>query len=83
MSLVKYLLGYKGPKFIERIEESVSSTEDDLNGNGSIKPLKSIALEKDVAIHITYFTCLPSPLGDVNFYHDIYDYDDLIARQIF
>jgi murein L,D-transpeptidase YcbB/YkuD len=89
LELAVFLLKKKDQDLIDRIKYSM---EADLNPNDNgpdekpvvdrKKLIGSVNVEPEIPVFIGYFTCYPSPDGELKYYKDVYGYDAAIWKEM-
>ena len=89
LELAVFLLKKKDQDLIDRIKYSM---EADLNPNDNEpdekpvvdrkKLIGSVNVEPEIPVFIGYFTCYPSPDGELQYYKDVYGYDAAIWKEM-
>lgn len=81
-ALARFLMGGKSEAYINRIQQSITYTEEELQENTSFTPLKTCFFDKNIRVYIQYYTCYPHA-GEVDFYPDFYGYDKVVGNVLF
>ena len=81
--LARFLLGYRGKEYVDRIWEAIQDNED-CPSERKNHPLKTTAFEHPISLSIVYYTCYPHPVTkELVFYPDIYGYDNILYKLLF
>jgi len=83
-ALARFLMGGKSEEHINKIWQSITYTEEELQENSSFTPMKTCFFDKVIRLYIQYYTCYPRQ-GEtsVDFYPDFYGYDKVIGNALF
>ena len=89
LELAVFLLKKKDRDLIERIkysmEADLSPSDDRPDDQPRIerrKLVNSVNVEPEIPVFIGYFTCYPSPDGELRYYKDVYGYDAAIWKEM-
>jgi murein L,D-transpeptidase YcbB/YkuD len=79
--LAKFLLADKDEEFLERVHYSITADleAEDLERS---KLLRSVEVSPPVPLFITYYTAYPDTNGQLQYYKDVYGYDDVLFEHL-